>query len=372
MFAPFAGVKPHARLERHVANRLSRAGARTLLVTCSGLLRQRCVVMESMNLDPHDEAGKQHACIKCTATAAALAPSIHPDVVSVDLHDLMPPAATMLVDQIIEEFTREPTPSFVWNGVPFGAFWCLETVLKYKTDEQSEEFRQHFKEVAQSGSLAFAAAHTLLREGPPQAVLTHSIEYGINRSFIQPFAQAEVPAFSFRGAGNLSRTDFGLDVRVVRTPEIIASIRRSRSLEEPPLALDELSPVITWADDHLNQRAAHVYSPARSSETATAIRRVLAINDLPTVVAFSSSPDERLAASLAQLAPRESPILHDPDEHYRFARLVFETARANPDINFVYRLHPRLARNDATRCDRRTLIDSSRSSTRKIDRSTSS
>lgn len=346
LFAPFAGVRPHARLERRVANALVEAGGRVLFVTCSGLLDSRCVVMESRGLEAGASAQERKAiCARCVKASSELDDEVPLLGDTIDVADLIEPTDRSLADEIVGSFLEDPSPDFQWSEIPFGAFWAYETVLKYKSEERTSEFIGHLTETAKSGSIAFSAGRKLALEVSPSAVLLHSSEYGINRSFLQGFDASRTQKFTFFNAGQFSQWESGFqllqlddDGIPVRQSDLRALARRCA------LVRAELRTLKTWFDDRIGQRSALVYSAPRTAITAGEVRKRLGVGDRRVVIAPSSSPDERHAATLARLLPSGTPP-YDPDEHFRFARLLAAAARANPSIAFVYRLHPRLAPN---------------------------
>lgn len=346
LFAPFAGVRPHARLERRIANALVRSGGRVLLVTCSGLLESRCTVMESRGLEAGASAEERKAiCAGCIKASAALHDEVPLLCDTIDIADVINPADRSLADEIFGRFLEDPSPSFKWSGVPFGAFWSYETVLKYKSDEFTPEFIEHLTETAKSGSIAFAAGRRLAQENTPTAVLVHSTEYGVNRSFLQAFENSRTLKFTFFNAGQFGQWERGF--QILRVDGDGVAVRRPDLRElarESALVPKELGTMATWFDDRVGQRSALVYSSPRAAVTARDVRDRLRVGERRVVVVPSSSPDERHAGTLARLLPRGTPP-YDPDEHFGFTRLLADTARANPDIAFVYRLHPRLAPN---------------------------
>lgn len=346
VFAPFAGVKLHARLERRVAEALHFAGANVLFISCSGLLNSRCVVMESMELDPGtSDAERRAICAACARTATQLDDRVPSRLTKTDIASLLDQEAAGTATRVLSAFHQAPSPDFEWEGVPLGAFWCYETILKYKSEERSPQFLAHLEEVARSGSLAFAVAQRLAQSSSATAVLVHSSQYGVNRSFVYPFVEYGASVYTFYNAGQYSRWEEGF--RIERVGPNGVTVRHTTPQEvarQWPLVATELDGLKTWTDDRVGQRGAHTYSTARTHQSASAVRVAFGIDNRPVVVAFSSSPDERHAGSTAQLLHEGAPPF-DPLEHYRFAQLVSDTARVNPETTFLYRLHPRLAAN---------------------------
>lgn len=346
VFAPFAGVLPHARLERRVANTLANSGAQVLFVSCSGAFGARCVVMESRGL----EAGsgtqeRDRICGKCTRAAHSLNQEIQPFCDVVDVADLLGVDDWAVADDIFHTFLEKPSPSYVWSGIPFGAYWAYETVLKYKSAEQTPEFTRHLTETAKSGAIAFAAGRRVSREHCPSVAMLLEVEYGINRSFLQAFSGSQTKLFSFSNAGNFSKWENGFQVFSVDDGGIPnRNFSNQLFASEAPLIHSELDALRMWFDDRVDQRSALVYSSPRARVSAAEIRGRLGIGSHDAVLVPSSSPDERHAVTFAQLLPKGT-APYDPEEHFRFAQLLVEAARANPDVAFVYRLHPRMAPN---------------------------
>lgn len=346
VFAPFAGVERHARLERRVAESLRRAGANVLFVSCSGELIAHCIVMESMDLDPGTSNTERRAiCTKCTHSAKKLDVQVPSSFTSVDVSTLLDEDAVATAARILGAFQKAPTPDFEWEGVPLGAFWSYETILRYKSEERNPQFLAHLEEAARSGSLAFSAGQRLASSSPTMSVLVHSSQYGINRSFVYPFIETGSPVYTFGNSGQISRWEDGFRMEPVGPNGVILEQASAiESVRKAPLATAEIDELKTWFDDRVGQRGAHVYSSARKAQPAAAVRAALRIDARPVVVAFSSSPDEWHAAATAQLLPPGAPPF-DPSDQYRFANLFVATARENPAFTFIYRLHPRLAPN---------------------------
>ncbi len=348
MFAPFFGIPLHSSIEQHISTTLQKAGARVALVACDGILKSRCVVMESKAIAPSAAKEEREAvCIKCRAIRrSSLAQASLGDGI-IALEDFADQSVRDAASDILGAFLKNPTPAFEWEGVSLGAFWSYETTLRFKSAELTESSLQHLSEIAESGAVAHAVAHHLVTQARPGAVLVHSMEYGVNRSFIAPFVRAGVPCYTFFNAGQYSQWDQGFTILPLEQNVIVRSDRaRNRTAEacRSPLGQAEFAPLSTWSDDKLLQRSALVYSNSRSERDSSHVRDLLSLPDRPTVLVPSSSPDERHAATLAQLLPPDI-APYDPEEHYRFAKLVVLLSQSNPDLNFVYRLHPRLAPN---------------------------
>lgn len=346
VFAPFAGVLPHARLERRVANALAQSGARVLFVVCSGAFEARCVVMESRGLDAGSSPQERKSfCENCTQASKSLGQEIQLFCDVVDVVNLLGVDDWALADEIFRGFLLEKSPSYAWSGIPFGAYWAYETVLKYKSAEQTPEFTNHLTETAKSGAIAFAAGRHVSRENRPSVAILLEVEYGINRSFLQAFYGGQTKKFSFSNAGNFSKAENGFQVFTVDDNGVPARHFSSQVVAaETPLVNAEFGAIQTWFDDRVDQRSALVYSAPRARMSAREVRGRLGIGSHDVVLVPSSSPDERHAVTFARLLPRGT-APYDPEEHFRFAQLLVETALANPDVAFVYRLHPRMAPN---------------------------
>lgn len=302
--------------------------------------------MESLELGPGSSDAERGAiCEACIRTATRLDEYVPSLVTNIDIASLLDQEAAETAESILDAFHKAPTSDFEWEGVPLGAFWCYETILKYKSEERSPQFLAHLEEVARSGSLAFAAAQRLALSSPATAVLVHSSQYGVNRSFVYPFVEYGASVYTFYNAGQYSRWEEGFSVqRVGSNAAPIGQTSPQDSARQRLLAATELDGLKTWVDDRIGQRGAHVYSSPRKNQSATAVRAAFGIDSRPVIVAFSSSPDERHAAAAARLLPPGGAPF-DPSEHYRFAQLFSDTARENPELAFIYRLHPRLAAN---------------------------
>jgi hypothetical protein len=347
VFAPFAGITTHSVVERALAQQLGLHGADVVLITCSGQFRSRCVFMESKSMAvPATEAERQNACLKCSTRRQ----EIHgrpQNYRTVDLQDLVEASDSHLSAQILDAFRSNPSTDFEWDGYPLGAFWSYETVLRFKSAARTDEFNAHLAEIAESGVVAFALAQRLATasDSAIKSVLVHSVEYGINRSFIAPFVSEGTPCFTFANAGLLSAWTAGVNVQNININVAWdhATLRenRVRAFDGGEISISEGAMVRTWLDERINPTSALVYSASRGSMSASSVRAELGLELRPTVVAFGSSPDERWAANIARLVTEPN----DEGDQYTFLRRVMQLAEAMPHANFVYRIHPRLAPN---------------------------
>lgn len=352
LFAPFARIEKHAALERHIAYRLRESGNDVQLITCATQLRNRCTAMESVNLDPAASDGqKSQVCRKCLGIQSRL--DNHAPYRTTSMDQLLVGRFADLAETIRLEFHRSSGPDFVWDGHPLGRIWAYETILRFKSETAlNGEGRNHYHQFAASGATAFAAAKALLAQESllPDALFVYSGQYGINRSFCLPFLDAGVPCFNFTNAGQLSDYAPGFRVSAMDSRGRIdnVSLRTVQNLAaQRPLEDGEARSVTHWLADRIGQKGDHVYSQPRSRLNPDRIRDRLDVGRKQCVIVLTSSPDEALAADYSDtrvtgIAGKYGDVNFS---QYVLLELVVEIARMAPDIQFIVRLHPRLAPN---------------------------
>jgi hypothetical protein len=344
-FAPFTGITSHAKFESSFIKHLEREGFRIHTLRCNGALQAWCTVMSS-----RDRGSESFGFEKKLSTCAEC--KNHRDLLTtfhskslMTLEDFLKPEDYEKAITLLENLTTDNWVEFEFDELPFGRFISYEVAVEFKTNDISRtpETWGRFRDLAFSSILAYFAAKNCLQHLKPKIVVTHSFEYAINRSFLAAFRKLGIPCYNVVHAGPFGENH----LRYFRTYEadkfqfMIEDERFAESMKHP-LSLKEVSLV----NQHLAQLnfglSIFSYSSNYQGVAEVDLLKSLALkSSQQNVLVVGSSPDEIEAANLALLTTRDNLMLTD----YELIDVILENAKGMPEVNFIYRFHPRLVSN---------------------------
>jgi hypothetical protein len=183
------------------------------------------------------------------------------------------------------------------------------------------------------------AAKNLSEQIEVEAAISHSFEYSSPRAFLGLLSQRGVKTYSFYGDGHREFRHRLLSVgQASQFPDLGMDVRYRRGLEDH-LTKHEIVLVRSHLEGIIQGRGELEYSPP---PTRRDLRSGLRITDFErSVLVLTSSPDEVEASVVAGLRPDH--LLLDDD--LQFIRTVLSLASSTPSVNFIIRVHPRLAPN---------------------------
>jgi hypothetical protein len=246
--------------------------------------------------------------------------------------------------KIESHITKKNWIDFTYDGITFGRYWAYDTILERKTDQfdTDNEVFNRYKSEAKSGFLAYKAGKRMQQQFHVLNVGTHSFQYGINRSFLAAFEEKTTNLFSFTQAGLITQNDDYIAVTktdkfryLARDPKIVPLM--SEPINEKSLQLLEVNALNQIQSSH-----AWAVSVPRSKLSSREIREKLNLRPgVPIICILTSSPDEAMAANVAELLDKDALRIDDA----LFLQNCLDVARECSELNFVIRVHPRLSIN---------------------------
>lgn len=346
-FAPNAGNWVTYRMEHRVANTLAAQGDAVLMIQCDRVLNAYCQVMSPAGLTASSPAREKAAVCRECRSAAGLARS-RARYRTAQLSSFLEVSDVESVDAIIATMTPESWSELEVDGMPVGRFAAYTTLLHHKVPSVTET------EAAWTEYLADLRGALLVSRALPriyaEAVPTHAVVYNAlypaNRVFAEWMTARGVQLLNLGGGPTVPRR--------YKTLSVYDGIKASQTMtDSAAFRASALVPVSDLEVRHVENHVAHlmsaadpwVYSSASSGQPAAEIRARIGVRDnVPVCTVIVSSPDETRASMSV-----DAEYDRDPDAGYsdvaEFIRASVEVARMRPSVDFVFRLHPRLAPN---------------------------
>lgn len=350
-FAPNAGNWITYRMEHRVANALADSGDAVLMVQCDRVLDAYCQVMSPAGLtatSPDHE--KRAVCRNCQYAAGIARREAH--YATQQLSHYLSAADRSWVDAVVSQTTPDTWADIEVDGLPVGRYASYTTMLHHKRPTVSETpaaWQEYLADLRGALLVARALPRLVAEEQPTHAVVYNAL-YPANRVFAEGLKKSGAILMNLSGGPTVPRRYKTLAVydgiKASQTMTDSSAFRRSREI--PASALE-----ILQVEEHVAQLMSGsdpwVYSLAASHRPAREVRADLRVRpNAPVATVIVSSPDETRSNQMV-----EAEFERDPERGYspvdEFLRAAIALARARPDIDFVFRLHPRLAPNKRDR-----------------------
>lgn len=355
LFTPMALIKPHASLEAALAELFVSAGAEVQVVRCGKDFFGGC----SVHLGESPDA-REAICRACISSARSLDLGCRYEVSTIEQVIL----SSEQLDQIraLDSLSNGDLLKLSVEGFPVGKYLSYDHALYHKDAGvlRKAEYRSELRLAAKACLKAYYAADTKVKHFKPSIVVVYSNEYGVNRSFAAAARKWDVPVLNVHHTGSLpdrfttftaSIDDF-IDYPFTR-PKFVEAMRL-------PLRMSEVVKLTEHFRSIYSSKSHIVYSRARGGLSALELRQQIGLRGGKVAVIAISSPDERLAAFEADLLPKELQLQDDLNE----VREMLSLASDIPDVDFIFRLHPRLfpnRRDDVLSPDGARMVDLFRS-----------
>lgn len=340
LFSPHAGIFPPSNLDDEVARLLQRDHENILKITCSGQLNHWCPVMTAAKLRiDSDSAKRQAVCSSCKGISKIQ--SLSSITKEIDLSELLSAENELDVASMVASINEENWRDFTYEGLPLGAWSAYNAMIDFKSPSPSarpDAFLRYKADLG--GALKSAiAARNLSQQTNIAEALAHSFEYSSPRAFLGVLSRLGVSTFSFYGDGHREFRHRLLTVAPAKKfPDLRMDVRYRRGLEDA-LTKHEIALVRSHLEGIIQGKGELEYS---SPPTKRDLRSSLRIKDFQrSVLVLTSSPDEVQASVVAGLRPDH--LLRDND--LQFIQTVLSLASSTPSVNFIIRVHPRLAPN---------------------------
>lgn len=350
-FAPNAGNWVTFRMEHQMANALVDAGHDVLMVQCDEVLNAYCQVMAPAGLAAtSSDRDKKVVCRECRFAAGLARDAAR--YRTAQLSEFLQPADYVQADATVLAQTDETWRDLVVAGIPLGRYASYTTMLHHKrfTVADRPESWAEYRADLRNAFLLSAATPRIRDAFTPTHAAVYNALYPANRVFAETMLASGVTLLNL-AAGPSVRYRY-------QTVAVYDGIRASQTTVDSPSFRESLQ--VPLSPREVDAVEAHVaalmagsdpwvYSAASGRRGANEILAFLGVRaDAPVVTVLVGSPDETRSALLVDAEYHRDPERGYSDAHEYLAACV-ALARRRPDVDFVIRLHPRLAPNKRDR-----------------------
>jgi hypothetical protein len=339
-FSPFADIDHHINLEKLVLSEFKQATSSDVrMVVCDGVLRSWCTCFSALGFTARTSGVERMlACMSCKHASKNRQMQ---GVEYLELSDFLRSDDYLEWNRHAKLLNSSTWRDFAVEGVSLGRFAAYETILQFKKSDFSDpQVWSRYLAELKSCFLAYKAAVRINEEVSPTAVACHSFQYGVNRSFLEPFRKAEVPSFHFVNDGQIDSRAFSALFLKASEEEFVETVGNLSPHVMEKMTSTGLRVVLRQIQDWMDSRSPWTFSLPRSRKRAKDVREILNIDkERKCILVLTSSPDELLALE-------ECGFTNIEDENSSidgvFLHSVLELARMSPQLTWIVRLHPRL------------------------------
>lgn len=359
-FSPTAGLWPSAELENDLANSWVEAGHRITVVRCRGVLNSYCPVMTAEGISPiATPKAKEVACVECRFNAALLDSDEMAKYSTLWLDDFVTNEISRVSSDALKSVSKENWRDLQIKGIPIGRYSSYSTLLHHKvpTPTVNDLAWSEYRSDLYNSLIVLHSMPQILETVCPELVVVYNPLYPINRAFMESARIQGIPMVSVTAGGFIPDrySSIALYPRVSSGQTSRESITIQRSINEPLSAL-EISASTRQVSHQIFGNDPWVYTSAPTYLSCAQIRNRLGLRaDSRVVVVLVGSPDETRSSEIvdAEFMRAESEV----SNVLEFISQALSAARLMPHVDFVIRLHPRLAANKREKLDSPDLID---------------
>ena len=347
LFAPEAEIVELHQLESAIGCLLGELDFSVRMVTCARNLLPLCPAMIAQNLSLDSAKSERfRTCERCEMVNERV--RIQSGIPSLSLDDFLEASDDELAVALRSQVTRDNYSTFSFGGVPVGRYATYLPLLRYKVPAVTvdENIWDEYLAEVESIIRVIKASERLFDSEHPSIALTSNHLYGIHRAFLQVARNRGLSAWGL-SAGMLMprRTDSALllpDEQATQTLALSDSVAWSRlrgvSALEMGLVEGHIHSLVEGADPW-------VYSSMSRGLSPSEIRSNLGLRQGSKVVTvLLSSPDETRATTEAgaefRIGDRAGFLTTST-----FLEHVIQAVQSLPEVDFVFRLHPRMFPN---------------------------
>lgn len=334
IFDPNAGIRTHARMIELVARNLSKS-AEVLLLRCDGVFFGGC----TLHLTYPDD-NRESLCKRCMGHSSFLSSWPGYEMKSVEaLLDLN--EATGVKDNLASLSLRE-LEAYCFLELPIGKFASYELLLNLKIGKLDDQHVEIYRSAVLAAHLSALAGSTILPNFRPHSVITMGRQYGVQRAFCGVAKALGTQVLNINTYGTHRNREFGFLASFSDYEHHTHLDERFRRAMAVPVSRSEGRQIIHHFNSAVRGESVFSYSAERRAITREEVYLGLGLDaKKPTVSILMSSPDEPAAASASGFM---NPMLSLPvDESY--IELLLKVIEAIPEVQFVFRIHPRLFAN---------------------------
>lgn len=359
-FAPTAGLWASAELENDLANAWAQSGHQVTIIRCRGVLNTYCPVMTAESIAPNASAKtKEIACTECRFNSSLLDQPQFALYSTLWLDDFVTKDMRNFALETIASINMDNWHALQIGGIPIGRYSSYSTLLHHKipSPSASDLAWQEYQSDLFNSLLVLQAMSEILGAVDPELVVVYNPLYPINRIFSEYASLRSIPLVSVTAGGFTPDrySSIALYPRIYSGQTARDSASISSGLDRP-LSQEEISEVSRYVGHQMFGNDPWVYTSSPTELTTEEIRSHLGLRTTtPVVVVLVGSPDETRSSEIvdAERVRTDSEL----SQVLEFIAQALSVARVMPDIDFVIRLHPRLAANKREKYDSPDLIE---------------
>lgn len=347
-FSPNSGLWQTSHLEHELANALAQEGAEVSVIRCRGLFDSFCPTMKSDFLTPlSSSAEKENICKLCRREEESLRSVSQYSTLWID--DYVTVEQRQAVDLEINSITRTNWEGVKRLGIPIGRYATYLSMLHHKVPDMtaSEDSWNEYLSDVRNSLYAASALPAILELTEPTHGVVYNPLYPTNRVFSELILQnPDIQYVGLSASGYVPERNSTLALyRSVKSSQTLVDSSTIEQSMHVPMSELEISLVARHVGQLVQGSDPWVYSTPPTSKSIEEIKEALGIhNQHPVALVVIGSPDETRSSALVDAEFERVPI-DEISTVQEFIEQILEAAHSEPDINFVFRLHPRLAPN---------------------------
>jgi len=347
-FSPNAGLWEPSQLEHDLANGLVDAGAHVTLIRCRGIFNSFCPTMQANELSVSSPASqKKSICRECIAMESAFSSVAKYETLWLD--DFVTPEASLQVSSDLKGLSQGNWRDFGGYAMPVNVYATYLSMLHHKVGDVTASERSWHEYVSdlRNSLYAILALPLIFTHVNPTHGFVYNPLYPTNRVFAELTIRNPKIQYVGLSAGGYIPSRYSTialyrsiqsSQTAVDSPNIVESMKVPLSLIELELVARHLGQLIQGSDPW-------VYSSPPSLMPVHDIHERLGTDESkPIAVVLVGSPDETRSSALVGAEYERVPI-GEVSLVVEFIEQALLAARDSPTIDFVFRLHPRLAPN---------------------------
>lgn len=347
-FSPNAGLWQTSQLEHELANGLALLGAHVTVIRCRGLFSSFCPTMQASSTSPESPVeSKVRVCKSCQQDESVLNSVAKYKTIWID--DFIASDTRSEVDATMKSVTQENWQDLYSHGIPIGVYSTYLSMLHHKVPDVTAS-TQAWGEFLSDTKNSLYAAHALpiiLEKIAPTHAVVYNPLYPTNRVFTELIRQQENIQYVGLSASGFVPDRYST-IALYRSIESSQTAVDSKTLIESmsvPLSELEIAMVARQLGQLVQGSDPWVYSTAPTYMPNAEIRKLLKLKgNSPVAVVLIGSPDETRSSALVGAEFERVPI-DQVSTVQEFIEQTLRTAALLPRIDFIFRLHPRLAPN---------------------------
>ena len=347
-FSPNAGLWESSQLEHELANGLVLRGAEVTVIRCRGLFDSFCPTMQAFGLSQQStNRDKRNACKTCKGDQATFQDLA--SYTTIWLDDFITSIQRGIVHEKIKDISPENWTDVFANEIPIGKYATYLSMLHHKVPNVASSQRAWDEYISDLTNALYAAEAlpSIFDQFNPTHCFVYNPLYPTNRVFTEIALQNPDIQYVGLSAGGYVPNRYSCLAIYRSIQSSQTAVDSSTLMQSLKIPLSRLE--IEFTARHIGQlvqgKDPWVYSSPPTNLSKGEIRDQLGIPTKGSVaVVLVGSPDETRSSALVDAEYERVPIEHISSVQ-EFIEEALKVARELPEINFVFRLHPRLAPN---------------------------